>query len=201
VATMGRAARTVVATMVLVAMGVATAACGDDPGDRLPPPASPEPTPSPTATVDPDEAAVREVIDAYLRLAAAAKVKSDPSLDGLDELTTPSFLNVIRGSFSSDSYFNRRYEGTIEVVWVEVVERHTDQLGPQLVVDACLDWGNFVPVDIDTGELNGDDPREHPSRHLARHWLRTNDAGDWVVDNANIPNWFFGEREEGAKLC
>src|SRR5690606_5910006 len=164
-----------------------TTACGDDPGDRLPPPSSPEPTPSPTATVDPDEAAARELIETYLRIAAAAKVKSDPSLDGLAELTTPPFLDVIRSSFSSDSYCNRRYEGTIEAVWVELVERTADQFGPQLVVDACLDWGGFIPVDIDTGELNGDDPREHPSRHVIRHGLRTDDAGASVVDNANLP--------------
>jgi len=188
-------------TTVLVAMGVATAACGDDSGERLPPPASPEPTPSPTATVDPDEAAARELIETYLRLAAAAKAKSDLSLEGLAELTTPPFLDVIRSSIDSDLYFNRRYEGTIEVVWVEVVERNNDQLGPQLVVDACLDWSGFVPVDIDTGEVNGDDPSGYPSRHLVRHWLRTNDVGEWVVDNANLPAWLYGEREEAAKQC
>ena len=188
-------------TTVLVAMGVATAACGDDSGERLPPPASPEPTPSPTATVDPDEAAAREVIDAYLRITAAGKVRSDPSLDGLDELTTPPFANLIRGSFEQDRFFNRRYEGTIEVVWVKLLERNDTDLGPQLVVDACLDWGNFVPVDIDTGELNGDDPREYPARHLARHRLLTNDEGEWVVESAGLPGWFRGEREEAAKQC
>ena len=197
----GWTTRTAVVTTVLVAMAVATVACGDDPGDRLPPPSSPEPTPSPTATVDPDEAAARAVIDAYLRLAADAKVKSDPSLDGLDELATPPFASQIRSSFERDRFFNRRYEGTIEVVWVRLLERNDTDLGPQLVVDACLDWSGFIPVDIDTGELNGPDPREHPSRHLARHRLLTNEAGDWVVDSAGLPNWFFGDREEAAEQC
>ena len=197
----GWSTRTVVVTTVLVVLGVATTGCGDDSGDPVSPPASPEPTPSPTTTVDPDEAAARAVLDAYLRAAIVAKAKSDLSLDGLAELTTPSFLDVFRSSIQNDIDFNRRYEGTIEVVWAEVVERSTDQPGSLLVMDVCLDGNNFIPVDIDTGELNGDDPREHPSRHLARHWFRTNDEGDWVVDNANMPNWFFGEREEAFEEC
>ncbi len=177
------------------------AGCGGDEEDRLPPASSPQVGVSPTPTMDPLDASALAFVEIYVQAAVAAKVNSDVTGESLEGLIEPTWLDMFTGNIAADLEQNRRYEGTIDIVWAEVAERELDGPIPQLLVDACLDASNFLPVDVDTGELNGEDPRQSPSRHVVRIWLYPLEDGGWQAGRANWPGWFYGEREEYAEPC
>jgi hypothetical protein len=181
--------------------GLLSAGCGDA-DDRLPPARSPAPTVSPTSTVDPVEADVLAALDVYIAAVIAAKTEPDPTGEGLVGLVEAPALGVIKDGIAADLRENRRYEGTIAIVWAEIIERNLDgRPDPHVVVETCMDPSNFLPVDIDTGELAGDDPREEPMKHRVRIQFHPSDDGGWEAGFVQWPNWFYGEREEYQPEC
>src|SRR5690606_40889977 len=105
---------------------------------------------SPTPTMDPLDASALAFVEIYVQAAVAAKVNSDVTGESLEGLIEPTWLDIFTGNIAADLEQNRRYEGTIDIVWAEVAERELDGPIPQLLVDACLDASNFLPVDVDT---------------------------------------------------
>lgn len=146
------------ALLVLVAAG-----CGDeddpDQGTGSPTPAAS--TPGPTPTVDPEREEVLAAYERYLEVANTAANRGEADFPELDEVAAGPALAETRNAIRGHAEAGRVYAGTLVIASAEVTKLDVDapQGEPQAVIDACIDFTNYVltygdsgePVDVDQG--------------------------------------------------
>jgi hypothetical protein len=202
VATGGFRSRVRVASLTAaIALALAGAGCSGGTDDRLPPAPTPTPTASPTPTLDPEDAAAFAVLEGYLRTLVSAMTESGASED-LTEYATSTQVELVNGVVQANRREGRTYTGGIYVKSMDVVERHLDATEPIIVVEACLDGGDWRLVDRETGGLIGVDPTEHETTHVGLFELQPDDDAGWLVSAPRLlPQWYIGVPEKDLEPC
>jgi hypothetical protein len=191
------------------------AACANDNGDELPPPASPPPsgTPSPTTSLDPrDAAAAEEILAAFGSYMEALIELSTEGVPGGTEETTDRLEEV---HVSSEAYDELAYDvlnenflagqataGTItwdatvlEIDWENAFPANPDVAVPEATLQACLDETNWTTVDVETGETV-DGPGGRYLSTVTATWRHGDPQRPELM-----PRWEITVREDGTEPC
>lgn len=168
--------RTTPVALALVAAMVA-AGCGANEDDqKAQSPKSSPPTPSPS--VDPEEAEESKVLEAYEKLTAAesrtyAKAKQDP---GLEKVAAHEALKNIRLTM-----LYHQDQGTVMKGDVsrspEVRAINIDSSPPKAVVKDCADSSRYDEVDAQTGKVKPVSDKSR--RHMVNSTAHRSKAGEW----------------------
>jgi hypothetical protein len=208
VATGGFRSRVRVASLTAaIALALAGAGCSGGTDDHLPPAQTPTPTPSPTPTLDPEDAAAYETVEGYLRTFTAVLTEAEEP-EALAAYTTEHEVELL----DRDIQANRRdgiiFTGVITFESMQIVDRDQapgpteSAAGPGLLVEACLDGGDWRLVDRTSGHLVGPDPDEGDTRHIGRFLVfPMDDGGWWTRFTVPEPQWVFGFEEEHLDPC
>lgn len=143
----------VAATAVLLL----AAGCGgeDDPeqAGESPSPAASTP-PEATPTVDSEQEAVLAAYERYLEVANTAANRGEADYPELDEVATGLALAETRNAIRDHAENGRVYAGTLVIASAAVTQLDVDapQGEPQAVIDACIDFTNYVLTYVDSGE-------------------------------------------------
>lgn len=143
----------VVAAAVLVLL---VAGCGDedDPDQATGSPTPAASTTQVTPTVDPQQEEVLAAYERYLEVANTAANRGEADFPELDEVAAGPALAETRNAILGHAENGRVYAGTLAIASAEVTTLDVDapQGEPQAVIDACIDFTNYVLTYADSGE-------------------------------------------------
>jgi hypothetical protein len=161
-----------VAMAVVVAVMMATAGCGSDQSDDLPPPRSPGPAQSPTAptlqlTAEEQQAVdeVRTIFDefmhAYIDLATSGDPPDQDAILPVVRRLNHPLGGSVRDELVDNYLAARRLDGVLEwtfvgVVAVDLQPAHGDR-DPDIALRYCVDAANWQTMDGVSGEVSDSD--------------------------------------------
>jgi hypothetical protein len=170
-------------------LGIATAACGGDGGDDLPPPASPRPEAGgPASTLDPEHQQILDLYHGAVQAMVAAQQAGDPDYPELTRYfleRTPALINI-QGSIERNGERGVYYAGDLVVVTAEVTGIDQAADPPTATVESCVDYANYQLVNReDDSPVPDSEPLgRHPETWQAIHgtdgrWYIATGTTDW----------------------